>query len=88
MFDRLFLALKTIYDQRYTLLVAALIQARKNAQLTQAQVAEKLHKPQSYIAKIEGYERKLDVLEFTQLCAALNIQAHILIQLLQQTTTQ
>ncbi len=31
-------------------------------------MAEKLSKPQSYIAKIEKLERKLDVLEFVDLC--------------------
>lgn len=65
------LIVKTIYQERYFRLIHALIQARKNAGLTQAQVAEKLSKPQSYIAKIEGTDRKLDIMEFVTLCQAI-----------------
>jgi transcriptional regulator with XRE-family HTH domain len=42
-------AVKTIYQEPYLRLVQALVQARKNAGLTQTQVAEKLAKPQSYV---------------------------------------
>lgn len=38
-------------------------------------IADKLQKPQSYIAKIEKYERKLDILEFIELCEALDLRA-------------
>ncbi|PID63663.1 MAG: transcriptional regulator [Gammaproteobacteria bacterium] len=48
--------------------------------MTQQQVAEVLRKPQSYIAKIEKCERKLDILEFIELCEALQITASTLIQ--------
>jgi transcriptional regulator with XRE-family HTH domain len=63
---------KTIYQERYLQLIAALTQARKQAGLTQMQVAEVLSKPQSYIAKIEGADRKLDVMEFVELCEAIH----------------
>lgn len=39
--------------------------------LTQQQVADKLKRPQSYVAKIEGRERRLDVIEFVHLCRAM-----------------
>ncbi len=54
--------MKTIYNERYQRLINALVTVRRNSGLTQQQVAEKLSKPQSYIAKIEKLERKLDVL--------------------------
>lgn len=73
---------KTIYQEPYLRLVQALIQARKNAGLTQTQVAEKLSKPQSYIAKVEGADRKLDVMEFVELCQAIDADATVLIKLL------
>ncbi len=62
------LSMKTIYNERYQRLINALVKVRKNSGLTQQQVAERLSKPQSYIAKIEKLERKLDVLEFVDLC--------------------
>ncbi len=74
--------MKTIYQEPYLRLVQALVQARKNAGLTQTQVAEKLSKPQSYIAKVEGADRKLDVMEFVELCQAIDADATVLIKLL------
>jgi transcriptional regulator with XRE-family HTH domain len=46
--------------------------ARKEAGLTQAAVAKKLRKPQSFIAKYENGERRIDVTEFVDLARALD----------------
>ncbi|WP_367118796.1 helix-turn-helix domain-containing protein [Mesorhizobium sp.] len=48
-----------------------LISLRKAKGLTQEQVAEKLGRPQSFVAKYEGGERRLDVIEFLDVTAAL-----------------
>ncbi len=63
--------LKTIYHPQYVALIELLIQARKALSLTQLQLAATLGKQQSYIAKVEICERKLDVLEFIEWCRAL-----------------
>ncbi|WP_269390766.1 helix-turn-helix domain-containing protein [Hoeflea alexandrii] len=47
--------------------------ARHHKGLTQQVVADKLRKPQSYVAKIEGGERRLDILEFVALAKAMDI---------------
>lgn len=65
--------MKTIYQDRYQILIAELIRIRKDKGLTQAQLAKKLDKPQSYIAKIEAKDRKLDILEFVVLCEVLMV---------------
>jgi transcriptional regulator with XRE-family HTH domain len=39
--------------------------------LTQTVVAERLGKPPSYVAKYEGGERRLDVMEFLDVAAAI-----------------
>lgn len=44
---------------------------RKRAGLTQQQVANALGVPQSYVAKYEGGERRLDVLEFIAVVRAV-----------------
>lgn len=49
-------------------------QAREARELTQAQVASRLGKPQSYVSKYETGERRLDVVEFLEVCKALNIR--------------
>jgi transcriptional regulator with XRE-family HTH domain len=48
-----------------------MIRARKNAGLTQHDLADRLHKPQSFVAKYEGGERRIDVVEFVTICRAI-----------------
>ena len=67
------LNVKTIHNPRYERLIECLIDARKSQHLTQVQLADELDKPQSYIAKIEGRERKIDIIEFFELCKQLNV---------------
>lgn len=62
---------KTIYQDRYVNLVNALTRIRKSNGLTQTYLAEQLGKPQSYVAKVENFERTLDVLEFVDWCKAI-----------------
>jgi transcriptional regulator with XRE-family HTH domain len=62
---------KTIHTERHRKLRELLIAKRKAAGLTQTVVAERLGKPPSYVAKYEGGDRRLDVLEFLDLAAAI-----------------
>ena len=80
--------MKTIYQQRYQTLIDCLISARKQAKLTQADIAHQLGKPQSYIAKIEGKDRKIDILEYVELCEVLKIQPSETIKLIENSQTQ
>lgn len=48
-------------------------QGRLAAGLRQADVAQQLGKPQSYIAKIENGERKMEFIEVLDLCLAVGI---------------
>jgi transcriptional regulator with XRE-family HTH domain len=41
-------------------------QARRDAGLTQAQVAEILGRPQSYVSKCERAKRQIDLIEFVE----------------------
>jgi transcriptional regulator with XRE-family HTH domain len=49
--------------RHYRALLNSLKQARKDAGLTQAQVARKLFKPQSFVSKFESGERRIDFVE-------------------------
>ncbi|WP_164073640.1 helix-turn-helix domain-containing protein [Stenotrophomonas maltophilia] len=60
-------------DERYTTFEQALTSARIRKGLTQREMAARLNKPQSYISKYEGGERRLDVIEALDVCAALGI---------------
>lgn len=59
--------MKSIYLEKYKILLEKLRKARKEAGLTQLQVAWKLKKPQSYISKIEIGERRIDIVELVEL---------------------
>lgn len=62
---------KSIYSERYKALQDALAQARKSAGLTQQQLADRLKKPQSFVAKYENGERRLDMAEFMTIAEEL-----------------
>lgn len=64
---------KPIHTAAQERFLALLKGARKAAGLTQAEVAGRLKKPQSFVAKYEKGELRLDVLEF--LCRALETDA-------------
>jgi transcriptional regulator with XRE-family HTH domain len=62
---------KTIYSERDKRLRELLKTRRKAAGLTQTVVANRLRKPPSYVAKYEGGDRRLDVIEFLDVAAAI-----------------
>lgn len=51
------------WSDEYSAFRSKLKEARLKAGLTQAEAAKKLKKPQSYVAKCESGERRVDVLE-------------------------
>lgn len=63
---------KSLHSEPYADFLTALIEERRSRGLTQQIVADRLRKPQSYIAKIEGGERRLDIVEFIALSRALD----------------
>ena len=64
---------KSIYSERYTALRDALTTARKEAKITQQDLANKLKKPQSFVAKYENGERRLDMAEFMTIAEELGV---------------
>lgn len=58
---------------KYTRLRLGLIDARRQSGLTQAELAGRLHRPQSFVSKYERNERRLDVVEFLEVAAAIGI---------------
>lgn len=54
----------SIRTEAYRRLIGRLVEARDAAGLTQQALADRLGRPQSFVAKVEGFERRLDVVEF------------------------
>jgi len=62
---------KSLRSPRQTQLQTLLVEMRRATGMTQADVAAKLGKPQSFVAKYERGERRLDVIEFLDVADAL-----------------
>lgn len=74
------MAKKSNFTTRFLKLQSLLIEARKEAGLTQAGLADRLDRPQSFVSKYERGERRLDIVEFLEVADALGIDAAKLIQ--------
>lgn len=64
---------KSTYTDNYAKLINQLVDCRKKQKMTQAELSACIGKPQSFIAKIENKERRLDVIEFLELCKHMKI---------------
>lgn len=51
--------------------------------MRQVDVAERLGRPQSYVAKIERGERRIDLVETMNFCDAIGLDVHTLIALIE-----
>jgi transcriptional regulator with XRE-family HTH domain len=65
--------LHTVGGEAHRRLRELLVEARKEADITQADLASRLRRPQSFISKYERGERRLDVVEFGEVAKALGI---------------
>lgn len=61
---------KSIYRSEYRDLLELLRETRKKANLTQAELAALLARPQSYVSDIERGVRRLDLLQLRDYCLA------------------
>lgn len=55
------------YEPRYQRFLQRLREARHETGMTQVEVGKKLKKPQAYISKIERGERRIDVVELSDI---------------------
>lgn len=62
-----------VSSQSYRVAISTVIDARKEAGFTQRDLAERLGKPPSFVAKVETGERRLDLVEFVAISRALNL---------------
>lgn len=77
---------KSLRTPRQILLQSLLVDARKAKGLTQAELAAALNKPQSFVAKYENGERRIDVVEFVDIAAVLGISTTDLLARIEPVT--
>ncbi|MGD1172173.1 helix-turn-helix domain-containing protein [Mycobacterium seoulense] len=70
---------KSIWSDEYQQLCTVLRQLRKEAGLTQVDVAERLDVPQSFVSKYEIGERRLDVIELRHVAEAIGTTVEVII---------
>jgi transcriptional regulator with XRE-family HTH domain len=64
---------KSAFSRQYGRFRTALVDARRTAGLTQAELAKKLQRPQSFVSKYERGQRRLDVVEFLDVARVLKL---------------
>lgn len=62
---------KSLKSAEYARLIDLLVAVRQDADITQQKLAERLGEHQSFIAKYENGERRIDVVEFVTISRAL-----------------
>ncbi|MBD9650177.1 helix-turn-helix transcriptional regulator [Ensifer sp. ENS09] len=67
---------KTLGTARHKALIALLIAKREAAGLTQTELATKLGEYQSFVARLESGQRRVDVVEFLELARLLGFDPH------------
>ena len=66
---------KTLGSKRHKALIALLIERREAVGMSQTQLADRLGEYQSFIARLESGQRRVDVVEFLELAEVLGFDA-------------
>lgn len=72
--------MKTIHDPRSRELIDVLIKLREAAPVTQTELVARLNKPQSYVAKVENLDRRLDMVELADWAMAIGVDGGTLLK--------
>lgn len=75
---------KTLGTKQHEALIAFLVQRRKEIGMKQIDLAKKLGEYQSFVARLESGQRRIDVIEFIELSGILKFDIHEVIRKLQK----
>ncbi|KMW74319.1 DNA-binding protein [Photorhabdus luminescens subsp. luminescens] len=65
--------MSSIYSEEYQHVIRLLRETRLEKGITQEKLAQAFGRPQSFIAKVENGERRLDVVEFVRIARLLSL---------------
>ena len=77
---------KTLVTERHQRLITLIIEAREKSGMTQTELADALGEYQSFVARLESGQRRLDVIEFIRLAEILDFDAPKLMAEVQRVT--
>jgi ribosome-binding protein aMBF1 (putative translation factor) len=75
---------RSAFTRKHEYFRKILVEARRDAGLTQVALAKKLGRPQSFVSKFERGERRLDVIEFVEVARALSLNAARIVSALER----
>lgn len=75
---------KTIYTRDYAVVLRLLKEARKQAGITQVELAKKLGQSQSFVSKVERGDRRLDIIQLRTICRIFGLSLTDFTQRLEQ----
>jgi transcriptional regulator with XRE-family HTH domain len=61
-------------------MIELLVQARRDADITQAELGKRLGKRQTFVSKVELLERRLDAAEFIEMSRAIGADPYIVMR--------
>ncbi|MGJ4993744.1 helix-turn-helix domain-containing protein [Bradyrhizobium sp. HKCCYLS3077] len=79
---------QTLQSPRHEALRAFIVEKRKKAGLTQAEVAAKLGRYQSFIANVESGQRRIDVVELIDIANAIGFDPREAIKRLKSVSSK
>jgi transcriptional regulator with XRE-family HTH domain len=79
---------KTLQSPRHKALIEMLVAKREAVNLTQADLAEQLGEYQSFVARLESGQRRVDVVEFIRIAEVLKFNPAKAVSLLQSKHTK
>ena len=71
---------KSVHSPELAVFGELMVAARRKAGLTQQKLAKRIGKPQSFVAKYEGGERRIDVIEFIAIVRAIGADPRALVR--------
>ncbi len=64
---------RSTHHRHYQVLLRLLRELREQAGVTQAAMGERLGNTQTFVSKLERGERRVDLVEFVEICEILNV---------------
>lgn len=77
---------KTLGSKRHKALISYIVTQRELRKITQTELAETIGEYQSFVARLESGQRRIDVIEFLTLAKVLKFDAHEALQKISQIT--
>ena len=66
---------KTIHNESYKNIINELRSYREKNNIKQSDLAKNIDRDQTFISKVENFERRIDVIEFIEICKQLKLSA-------------